>query len=302
MATKRNSVFRMSSTNSVRRPLFSNAVPLLTNRSRPTALLPSPTTQPPLTRIFKLLTAQMRRRLWRRYASRWNGFACGYLTREVIRWNSLRSRKGCLWTWIQPLWSVYYVEAYPMHSDMYLRQSAIIDLVRHKEALDDRKLLVSEFLVICTVDVQQSIVCSLNMRYRLFRSWRTVRLLVRSRIKLFNFVSAILIFLFISNGTIYSDPVPTVYNDLSHPPATSISNKYAWRTADGSYNNIDIPDLGKVLLNFHPIAKLSSFIIFAGWYTVLAVCPTKSPVTSKSTSWCRINLRHVGVSSGPDTH
>jgi hypothetical protein len=39
-----------------------------------------------------------------------------------------------------------------------------------------------------------------------------------------------------------------VYNDLAHPPATSISNKYAWRTADGSYNNIDIPDLGKVRL------------------------------------------------------
>jgi hypothetical protein len=37
-----------------------------------------------------------------------------------------------------------------------------------------------------------------------------------------------------------------VYNDLTHPAATSISPKFAWRTADGSYNNIDIPEMGKV--------------------------------------------------------
>lgn len=37
-----------------------------------------------------------------------------------------------------------------------------------------------------------------------------------------------------------------VYNDLSHPVATNISNKYAWRTADGSWNNPDLPDMGRV--------------------------------------------------------
>ncbi|KAJ2936955.1 hypothetical protein H1R20_g146, partial [Candolleomyces eurysporus] len=35
------------------------------------------------------------------------------------------------------------------------------------------------------------------------------------------------------------------YNDLAHPAATSISPKFAWRTADGSYNNIDLPEMGK---------------------------------------------------------
>ena len=38
-----------------------------------------------------------------------------------------------------------------------------------------------------------------------------------------------------------------VYNDLSHPSSTSLSNKHAWRNADGSNNNIDMPDFGKVV-------------------------------------------------------
>jgi linoleate 10R-lipoxygenase len=36
-----------------------------------------------------------------------------------------------------------------------------------------------------------------------------------------------------------------VYNDLPHPPATYLDKKYQWRTADGSCNNVDVPDLGK---------------------------------------------------------
>src|SRR5262245_1473904 len=36
-----------------------------------------------------------------------------------------------------------------------------------------------------------------------------------------------------------------VYNDLPHPPSTYIGNAYAWRTADGSFNNVAIPDMGK---------------------------------------------------------
>jgi hypothetical protein len=39
--------------------------------------------------------------------------------------------------------------------------------------------------------------------------------------------------------------IKLLYNDLSHPASTSISNQHAWRTADGSNNNIDLPDLGK---------------------------------------------------------
>jgi linoleate 10R-lipoxygenase len=39
--------------------------------------------------------------------------------------------------------------------------------------------------------------------------------------------------------------VQRLYNDLVHPSATSIGQSYAWRTADGSCNNIDMPDMGK---------------------------------------------------------
>ena len=43
-----------------------------------------------------------------------------------------------------------------------------------------------------------------------------------------------------------------MYNDLTHPPSTYVSNHYAWRTADGSYNNVSIPDMGK---SFTPYAR-----------------------------------------------
>ena len=36
-----------------------------------------------------------------------------------------------------------------------------------------------------------------------------------------------------------------MYNDLPHPPSTSIGPQYAYRTADGSNNNPAMPDLGK---------------------------------------------------------
>ena len=36
-----------------------------------------------------------------------------------------------------------------------------------------------------------------------------------------------------------------VYNDLSHPPATYLGDKYAWRKADGSHNNLSDPSMGK---------------------------------------------------------
>ena len=36
-----------------------------------------------------------------------------------------------------------------------------------------------------------------------------------------------------------------MYNDLPHPAATYIGNDFAWRTADGSCNNVAIPNMGK---------------------------------------------------------
>ena len=36
-----------------------------------------------------------------------------------------------------------------------------------------------------------------------------------------------------------------MYNDLPHPPATYMGKNHQWRKADGSYNNVDIPDIGK---------------------------------------------------------
>ncbi|KDQ61436.1 hypothetical protein JAAARDRAFT_203950 [Jaapia argillacea MUCL 33604] len=39
--------------------------------------------------------------------------------------------------------------------------------------------------------------------------------------------------------------VELLYNDLPHPPASYIGPEYAYRTADGSNNNIEAPDMGK---------------------------------------------------------
>ncbi|EDR13977.1 linoleate diol synthase [Laccaria bicolor S238N-H82] len=82
--------------------------------------------------------------------------------------------------------------------------AAILDLIRHKDAIDDRKLLLEHALTFVS---------------RLEEGDLSRKL---------------------KNGII-----ELLYNDLTHPAATSISNKYAWRTADGSYNNIDVPDMGK---------------------------------------------------------
>lgn len=47
-----------------------------------------------------------------------------------------------------------------------------------------------------------------------------------------------------------NNPHRTVYNDLPHPPGTYLGKKYQFRTADGSYNNINIPDLGKAKMPY----------------------------------------------------
>ncbi|KAJ7623211.1 linoleate diol synthase [Roridomyces roridus] len=39
--------------------------------------------------------------------------------------------------------------------------------------------------------------------------------------------------------------VELLYNDLSHPHSTNIGDGYAWRTADGSNNNVNMPEMGK---------------------------------------------------------
>jgi cytochrome P450 len=39
--------------------------------------------------------------------------------------------------------------------------------------------------------------------------------------------------------------IKMLYNDLSHPPSTFVGPEHAFRTADGSNNNPDCPDLGK---------------------------------------------------------
>ncbi|KAF5350259.1 hypothetical protein D9758_007813 [Tetrapyrgos nigripes] len=41
------------------------------------------------------------------------------------------------------------------------------------------------------------------------------------------------------------DVIQRLYNDLPHPPSTVIGEKYAWRSADGSGNNVTEPELGK---------------------------------------------------------
>jgi hypothetical protein len=58
--------------------------------------------------------------------------------------------------------------------------------------------------------------------------------------------------------------VKLLYNDLPHPAATYIGNQYAWRTADGSHNNVSVPDMGKAgtpyarsVQQSHPIPKNS---------------------------------------------
>jgi hypothetical protein len=116
--------------------------------------------------------------------------------------------------------------------------AAVVDGIRHAESIDDRKLLVSPSIHVIrnitgltipklehaltfvsrlppngfSKNLQNKIVelCACNMTL-------SIKILTRT----------------------------IVYNDLEHPPATSIGNKYAWRTADGSFNNTTLPDLGK---------------------------------------------------------
>ncbi|KAF9006152.1 linoleate diol synthase [Cyathus striatus] len=100
--------------------------------------------------------------------------------------------------------------------------SSIIDLIRHKGSIDDRKLFLEHAL---------SFISKLE-------EGTPIAILLKNKV------------------------VELLYNDLTHPPATSVGTKYAWRTADGSYNNPDVPDLGKAgtpysrsVQQTHPLPK-----------------------------------------------
>jgi len=85
-----------------------------------------------------------------------------------------------------------------------------------------------------------------------------------------------------------------VYNDLAHPAPTSISDKYAWRTADGSYNNIDIPDMGKVGMSQLQLSNVSS-PVSSGWYTLFPLSSTNPSITPKSTPRPWSSVRYVSL-------
>ena len=48
------------------------------------------------------------------------------------------------------------------------------------------------------------------------------------------------------------ETVKLLYNDLAHPPATQLGPLYNVRQPDGSYNNIDVPEMGK---SYTPYAR-----------------------------------------------
>ena len=45
--------------------------------------------------------------------------------------------------------------------------------------------------------------------------------------------------------TVSQIKLPRGQNDLPHPPLSCVGNKYAWRSHDGSGNNVTDPDIGK---------------------------------------------------------
>ncbi|KAG6868942.1 hypothetical protein C0993_007156 [Termitomyces sp. T159_Od127] len=83
-------------------------------------------------------------------------------------------------------------------------KASVVDFIRNKEAIDDRKFFLEHGLTFISRLEPGKVQTALQNKI-----------------------------------------VELLYNDLGHPPATSISNKFAWRTADGSFNNPDLPDMGK---------------------------------------------------------
>ncbi|GJE95217.1 linoleate dioxygenase-like and cytochrome P450 domain-containing protein [Phanerochaete sordida] len=81
---------------------------------------------------------------------------------------------------------------------------AIIDALRHHNAIDDRKFLLEHLLTFL------------------------------SRLPAGPFSTAL-----------QNRVIALLYNDLPHPPATYVGARYAYRTADGSHNNVGVPDMGR---------------------------------------------------------
>ncbi|KAJ7115970.1 linoleate diol synthase, partial [Mycena epipterygia] len=99
--------------------------------------------------------------------------------------------------------------------------SAVVDAIRHPDAIDDRTLALEHALTFISRLPEGNVATTLQNK--------TVELL---------------------------------YNDLSHPHSTNIGNNYAWRTADGSFNNVNMPEMGKAgtpyarsVQQTHPLPK-----------------------------------------------
>ncbi|PCH36246.1 linoleate diol synthase [Wolfiporia cocos MD-104 SS10] len=82
--------------------------------------------------------------------------------------------------------------------------SALLDVLKHPDGIDDRKMLLEHILVFLSNHADTAFGQTL------------------------------------SNAT-----VELLYNDLAHPPETYVGERYSWRTADGSNNNMSVPDMGK---------------------------------------------------------
>ena len=83
---------------------------------------------------------------------------------------------------------------------------------------------------------------SSNMYLRCCRICQKGNCQRNSRIPRFGCVRTLI---FLRRDTSSDRRLHTVYNDLPHPAATYIGNKFAWRTADGSGNNVALPDMGR---------------------------------------------------------
>ncbi|KAF7356580.1 Heme peroxidase [Mycena venus] len=99
--------------------------------------------------------------------------------------------------------------------------SSIVDVIRHKDAIDDRTLALEHGITFISRLPEGSLATDLQNK--------TVELF---------------------------------YNDLAHPNSTNIGNCYAWRSADGSNNNVNVPEMGKAgtpyarsVQQTHPLPK-----------------------------------------------
>ncbi|KAI0046507.1 linoleate diol synthase [Auriscalpium vulgare] len=85
--------------------------------------------------------------------------------------------------------------------------ASVVDAIRHLNSMDDRKMLLEHVLTILAKK----------------EWWLDAKM----------------------RADIERKVVEMLYDDLSHPPATYLGQQYSYRTADGSYNNISDPNMGK---------------------------------------------------------